>query len=86
MGIVMIRCPAGGHDVSTGIEMVNLDQLPNVLATMWCSECGSSHIWSKGDAWLADGGEQYRAAAKANHTRARSLFECSSPAQAAGRH
>ena len=63
MGIIMIRCPATGREVSTGIEVSDVDQLPRVSATMWCGVCGCMHHWSKDEAWLADGGQQYRAAA-----------------------
>ena len=62
MGIIMIRCSATGLDVSTGIEVPDVDQLPSVRATMLCSACGRVHDWTKYNAWLADSGEQYRAA------------------------
>ena len=65
MGIVMIACPATGREVSTGIEMSGVDQLPTVIATMFCSECGRVHEWTKDDARLTNGGEQYREAALA---------------------
>jgi hypothetical protein len=51
--------------VSTGIEMSGVDQLPPVIATMSCSACGGVHQWTKNDARLASGGEQYREAALA---------------------
>ena len=60
MGIIMINCPATGHGVSTGIEVVATDQLPIVTATTVCSACGDVHEWTKNEAWLANGGEQYR--------------------------
>jgi hypothetical protein len=63
MGIIMIRCSATGQDVSTGIEMADVDQLPSVRATMLCPACGRVHDWIKNDAWLADSGEEYRTAA-----------------------
>jgi hypothetical protein len=63
MGIVMICCPATGHDVSTGIETPDVDELPSVNAKMVCPACGRVHDWTRDDAWLADSGEQYRAAA-----------------------
>lgn len=65
MGVVMIACPATGREVSTGIEMSGVDQLPPVIATMSCSACGGVHQWTKNDARLASGGEQYRQAALA---------------------
>ena len=63
MGILMINCPSTGRAVSTGIEMSGVDQLPTVIATTECSACGRVHEWSKDDAWLAEGGEQYRSIA-----------------------
>jgi hypothetical protein len=63
MGVVMIACPATGRDVSTGIEMSGVDELPVVTATMVCPACGCVHEWTKNDARLTNGGEQYREAA-----------------------
>jgi hypothetical protein len=60
MGIIMINCPATGHGVSTGIEVCATDQLPIVTAMTVCSACGRVHEWTKNEAWLANGGEQYR--------------------------
>jgi hypothetical protein len=60
MGVLMIQCPKTGREVSTGIEMLDVEQLPAVTATTVCPACGRIHAWSKKDAWLADGGEQYR--------------------------
>jgi hypothetical protein len=64
MGIVMITCPATGREVSTGIEMSEVDQLPMVTAKMFCTACGGVHEWTKKEARLANGGEQYRIAAE----------------------
>jgi hypothetical protein len=60
MGVVMIQCPSTGRQVSTGIEMIDVEQLPAVKATTVCPACGRVHEWTKHDAWLADGGWQYR--------------------------
>jgi hypothetical protein len=60
MGIIMIRCPATGREVSTGIEVFATDQLPVVTAKMSCPSCGRVHEWTKHDAWLASGGAEYR--------------------------
>ncbi len=62
MGVVMIKCPAVRRDVSTGIEMCDLGDLPLVVATMSCPACGRIHEWTRDDAWLADGGDEYRQA------------------------
>jgi endogenous inhibitor of DNA gyrase (YacG/DUF329 family) len=58
--MITIKCPSSGRAVSTGIEMSSIEQLPTVTATTVCSVCGRVHEWTKDDAWLADGGEQYR--------------------------
>jgi hypothetical protein len=60
VAIIMIRCPATGRGVSTGIEVVSTDQLPVVTARLVCPACGSIHEWTKQAAWLASGGDQYR--------------------------
>jgi hypothetical protein len=60
MGVLMIHCPWTGREVSTGIETNDVDRLPTVRATTVCSACGRVHEWTKDDAWLANGGRQYR--------------------------
>ena len=40
MGIIMINCPATGRRVSTGIETVDVEELPAVTAKMVCPACG----------------------------------------------
>jgi hypothetical protein len=60
MGVLMIQCPSTGREVSTGIEMLDVDQLPAVKATTVCPACGRVHEWTKYEARLADGGRQYR--------------------------
>jgi hypothetical protein len=60
MGVLMIHCPSTGREVSTGIETLDVDQLPAVKATVECPACGRIHNWTKHDAWLADGGRHYR--------------------------
>jgi hypothetical protein len=65
MGIIMINCPATGRRVSTGIETVDIEELPAVTAKMVCPACGRMHDWTKADAWLVPSGEQYRLGAMA---------------------
>jgi len=60
VGILMIKCPATGRRVSTGIEVCSTEGLPVVTARMQCPACGQVHRWTKDDAWLAAGGEEYR--------------------------
>jgi hypothetical protein len=58
MGVLMIKCPATGRPVATGIEMEpdSFNQIPEVRARVLCSACGSHHFWSKVDAWVAEPG------------------------------
>lgn len=60
MGMLMICCPSTGRNVSTGIETLDVDQLPAVKAKTVCPACGRIHEWTKHDVWLAEGGWQYR--------------------------
>jgi hypothetical protein len=60
MGIIMIKCPVTGRDVSTGIETMGIEELPAVTAKMVCPACGRVHDWITTNAWLAHSGEQYR--------------------------
>jgi hypothetical protein len=57
MSVLMIRCPATGQAISTGIEtdQNNLNKIPNVLARTRCPMCRLEHVWWKREAWLADG-------------------------------
>jgi hypothetical protein len=60
--MIMIDCPSTGLAVSTGIETFSIEPLPTVTASTECPVCGRVHKWTKNDAWLAEGGEQYRGA------------------------
>ena len=62
MATIMIWCPSKGSAVSTGIEVLDVDQLPAVTANMVCSACGGVHKWTKNEAWLSADGAQYRKA------------------------
>ena len=53
MGIIMIKCPVTGRDVSTGIETMDIEELPAVTAKMVCPACGRVHDWITTNAWLA---------------------------------
>jgi endogenous inhibitor of DNA gyrase (YacG/DUF329 family) len=81
MGIIMIKCPVTGRDVSTGIETIGIEELPAVTAKMVCPACGRVHDWIKTNAWLADSGEQYRLGpTPASHSRTASISRQRSPA------
>jgi hypothetical protein len=49
MGVVMIRCPRTGSEVSTGLEMdqATWNALPVVRSKMHCPACRAEHMWSK---------------------------------------
>ena len=49
MGVIVIRCPRTGNEVSTGVE-IDADRfkmLPPIVSRMRCPACGSEHAWSK---------------------------------------
>jgi len=74
MGIIMIKCPVTGRDASTGIETIDIEELPAVTAKMVCPACGRVHDWIKTNAWLAHSGEQYRlGSTPARHSRTTSI-------------
>ena len=81
MGIIMIKCPATGREVSTGIETMDIEELPPVTAKMVCPACGRVHDWIMTSAWLAHSGEQYRlGATPASAPRTTSILRDRSPA------
>jgi hypothetical protein len=80
MGIIMIKCPVTGRDASTGIETIDIEELPAVTAKMVCPACGRVHDWIKTNAWLAHSGEQYRLGpTPAGHSRTTSIQRHRSP-------
>ncbi len=54
MGVLMIRCPATGVEISTGIEtdQTSLDRFPDVVAHSRCPVCGGEHAWRPSQASL----------------------------------
>ena len=56
MCAVMIKCPATGRAVDTGIETddASFGLLPDVLSRSRCPHCGGMHSWWKREAWLAE--------------------------------
>jgi len=54
MSMIMIRCPATGSEISTGIECEDDDftKLPFVITQTICPSCGREHSWPKSEAWL----------------------------------
>jgi hypothetical protein len=57
MSALMIRCPATGQSIATGIETDenSLSKIPDdVLAQTRCPVCGIEHAWCMREAFLAD--------------------------------
>jgi hypothetical protein len=56
IGIVMVRCPATGRDLSTGVEMdaATFERLPEIRSRMKCPACGIDHTLSTHEAWLGN--------------------------------
>jgi hypothetical protein len=54
MAMIMIRCPATGHQAFTGIETHpdSVPMIPPISARLTCPRCGQEHIWSILDAEL----------------------------------
>ena len=54
--IVMVRCPATGRDLSTGVEMdaATFERLPEIRSRLRCPACGIDHTWSTREAWLGN--------------------------------
>jgi hypothetical protein len=56
MGVIMIRCPQTGRDISTGVEMdtVEFQRAPVFFSRVQCQECDREHEWFAQDAWVCD--------------------------------
>lgn len=54
MGTVMVRCPATGRAISTGIEtdQSRFDRAPVFFAGTYCPICRTNHEWFARDAWV----------------------------------
>ena len=59
MGMVMIKCPASGRAIATGMEAdrEGFGRTPVFFARTFCAVCRSSHEWFAREAWVheADG-------------------------------
>jgi hypothetical protein len=56
MGRVMIRCPATGRTISTGIEADGntFACSPVFIADTYCALCDTQHRWFARDAWVEE--------------------------------
>lgn len=54
IGVVLVRCPKTGRELSTGVEMdaATFAKLPDIRSQITCPICGLSHDWSVREAWL----------------------------------
>jgi hypothetical protein len=69
MGLVMIRCPATGRTISTGIQADGntFACSPVFIADTYCAVCDTQHRWFARDAWVE---ERSEIAARAAQTAA----------------
>jgi len=56
MGTLMIRCPATGRALPTGIktDRTTFSCTPVFFADTYCPACDASHRWFARDAWVAE--------------------------------
>ena len=56
MGTLMIRCPATGDKISTGIETDRLKFAcsPVFFADAYCPACDAPHRWFAREAWVEE--------------------------------
>ena len=56
MGIVMIRCPKTGREISTGMEAdaTSFSATPVFFARSYCPICRTEHEWFAKEAWVCD--------------------------------
>jgi len=67
MGVIMIRCPATGREISTGIKVdrESFKSTPVFFAESYCPLCRATHEWFARDAWGCDSPAAVRATAAA---------------------
>jgi hypothetical protein len=56
MGVVMIKCPKTGREISTGItaDRVRFNATPVFFANTYCPICRTTHEWFAKDAWVCE--------------------------------
>jgi hypothetical protein len=56
MGVLIIKCPVTGKDISTGVETdaEGFDRMPNLVSYAHCSDCMTDHAWRPLDAKLVE--------------------------------
>jgi hypothetical protein len=60
MGAVMIKCPATGRAITTGMEAdrERFRRSPVFFARTFCSICRTSHEWFAREAWVREPDEK----------------------------
>lgn len=60
MGMVMIKCPASGRAIATGMEAdrEGFSRTPVFFARTFCAICRSSHEWFAKEAWVHEVSEK----------------------------
>jgi hypothetical protein len=56
MGVLIIKCPVTGKEISTGVETDadGFARMPNLVAYAHCTHCMTDHAWRPLDATLVD--------------------------------
>ena len=56
MGTVMIRCPATGREIPTGLEAdrASFNSMPVFFARCYCPICRIEHEWFAQEAWVCE--------------------------------
>ncbi len=62
MGIVMVKCPQTGHDISTGIiaDRDSFNATPVFFSQVYCPLCRVEHEWFAKEAWVCDPRRSHR--------------------------
>ena len=56
MGVVMVKCPDTGRDISTGIvaDRASFNATPVFFARVYCPMCRAEHEWFAKEAWVCE--------------------------------
>jgi hypothetical protein len=56
MGVVMIKCPETGRDISTGMvaDRATFRETPVFFALAYCPHCRAQHEWFAQQAWVCE--------------------------------
>jgi hypothetical protein len=56
MGVVMIKCPETGREISTGMvtDRARFRAMPVFFALAYCPHCRTHHEWFAQQAWVCE--------------------------------